>query len=113
MVSLSLSLKELDLEVRFLVDKSSHGIGGSLSLIIDRVSSDEEFDGWESLDSVLTSELLLNSSVKFGNLSQRSLYIVFFGKVRIGRSHLLAVSTPRSVELDQDNVVLSNEFAGI
>ncbi len=82
-------------------------------MIVNWITSNEKLNGWEPLDSVLASEVLVNSGVQLGNFDQRTLNIVFLTKVRKGRSHLLAVSTPRGIEFNKDNIVLADEIGGI
>jgi hypothetical protein len=62
---------------------------------------------------MLSGKFLVDSSINFGNLNLRTFYVIFLSKFRISWSHLLAVSTPRSIEFNKNNLVLADELSGI
>lgn len=55
---------------------------------------------------MLGSKVLLDSGIQFGNFDLRVILVELLGQFLIGRDHLLTMSTPRSVEFNQDNIIL-------
>jgi hypothetical protein len=101
-VDLFLGLGNLHFLVALFLNEVQHGGLGSLALIINRFSVDEEFECGETFDLVLFREGLVNRAVDLCDFDFLSVDVELGSELLVIGSHFLAVSAPRGVELYKD-----------
>ena len=86
-----------------LLDKANQGIDLSGTTVIGGLSITEDLQGGVSTNSKALAELLLLSAINLGNGSNT---LQLGGSLLVLGGKAFAVSTPGSIELDQEGAVL-------
>ncbi|GMT36101.1 hypothetical protein PFISCL1PPCAC_27398, partial [Pristionchus fissidentatus] len=83
------------------------------SSVLLSLSGTEELEGGVSTDLELGSDISVNGGVELGELDVRSLLLQLSGGLGVFGSEGLAVSTPRSVELGQNELIRLNHMVEV
>jgi len=91
-----------------LHDPAHNSISCSATLVVGGLSVVEPFECWVSLNIVGLSTLLVCSSINLGDVSRGIFLGKNLGSLGIFWLKLLAMATPRSIELNEEILVLCN-----